>query len=78
MPRPYERGTSSSVERADERPLVLRGLHGVHVGHVRARTDIYYDGHICAAPVVPVRHDMGNGRARRVQGQSVSLYQRNH
>lgn len=78
MSRPFERGTSSPVERADERPLVLGGLHGVNVGHVRARTDIHHDGHIRAAPVVLVRHDMGNGRARRVQGQPVSLHQRNH
>jgi len=77
--RPVEHRTRDATERVDERPLVSRGLHGVSVGHVRTRIDIHHNGYLRAAFAFLVRYDMGNGRPRRVQGQSVSsLHQWNH
>lgn len=76
--RGLEDGTGSTVERADERPLVFGGLHGVVVGYVWSRSDIHHSGHLCATAVVPVRVDLGDCGPWRVQGRFVCLHERHY
>lgn len=73
MRRTFENRTGGAAERVDERPLVSGGLHGGRIEHVRPRVDIHDNGYIRAAVVVPVRHNMGDGRAGSVQKQRLSV-----